>query len=78
MSPEHEYWFPAKRYGWGWGFPVHWQGWAALAIYVVLFGVIASRFRPDRHPRAFALLVALLSLTLVAVCWLKGAPPRWR
>jgi hypothetical protein len=25
------YWFPAKRYGWGWGLPVTWQGWAVLA-----------------------------------------------
>lgn len=23
-------WFPAKRYGWGWGLPVTWQGWVVL------------------------------------------------
>lgn len=33
---EPRYWFPAKRYGWGWGFPCAWQGWAVLAGYFVL------------------------------------------
>ena len=28
------YWFPAKRYGWGWGPPATWQGWAVLAAFV--------------------------------------------
>lgn len=25
------YWFPAKRYGWGWGLPSSWQGWVVLS-----------------------------------------------
>jgi hypothetical protein len=29
-SPEPRYWFPAKRYGWGWGSPATWQGWVVL------------------------------------------------
>lgn len=78
MSPTHEYWFPAKRYGWGWGFPMRWQGWATLIAYFLLLGVVAVIFQPHRHPLTFASLVALLSLALLAVCWLKGEPPRWR
>jgi hypothetical protein len=27
MQTERKYWFPAKRYGWGWGIPSSWQGW---------------------------------------------------
>ena len=27
MQTERKYWFPAKRYGWGWGMPNTWQGW---------------------------------------------------
>jgi hypothetical protein len=23
---DDDFWFPAKRYGWGWGLPVKWQG----------------------------------------------------
>ncbi len=30
MSVEKKYWFPAKRYGWGWGIPNVWQGWLVL------------------------------------------------
>jgi hypothetical protein len=78
MSPTREYWFPAKRYGWGWGFPVSWQGWMALIVYFLLLGVVVVLFQPARHPFAFGLLVTVLSLALEAVCWLKGEPPRWR
>lgn len=29
-----KYWFPAKRYGWGWGFPSAWQGRVVLLAYL--------------------------------------------
>ncbi len=29
-------WFAAKRYGYGSGLPLRWQGWAVLAVYGVL------------------------------------------
>lgn len=75
---DDEYWFPAKRYGWGWGLPVRWQGWMALIAYVLLLGADVVFFRPGRHPLIFALLALLSSLAFVALCWLKGEPPRWR
>ena len=78
MSSGRGYWFPAKRYGWGWGLPVRWQGWATLSLYFLLLGAVAFRFQPGLHSFTFALLVSLLSLALVVVCWLKGEPPRWR
>ncbi|WP_233873178.1 hypothetical protein [Paraburkholderia adhaesiva] len=78
MSPAHAYWFPAKRHGWGWGLPVRWQGWAVLVAYAVLLGIGARVSHPDLHPAAFIVFVILLTLALLAVCWLKGEPPRWR
>lgn len=33
---DDEYGFPAKRYGWGWGLPVAWQGWLVIALYALL------------------------------------------
>ena len=78
MSLKHEYWFPAKRYGWGWGAPSCWQGWAVLSAYFFLLGWIAVLVSPSREPFTFVALVSVLSLFLVAVCWLKGEPPRWR
>jgi hypothetical protein len=41
------YWFPAKRYGWGWGLPCTWQGWLVLAAYLGLM-VGAARLCPPR------------------------------
>ncbi|WP_322045251.1 hypothetical protein [Paraburkholderia sp. J67] len=78
MSPTRDYWFPAKRYGWGWGMPTRWQGWLVLLAYFVMLGATIHVFGPDRHMGAFILVVTLLSLVLVGVCWLKGEPPRWR
>jgi hypothetical protein len=78
MPSEHDYWFPAKRYGWGWGLPVRWQGWVVLAVYCALIAWAVLHFRPHREPWAFVLVVTGLSVALLAVCWLKGEPPRWR
>ena len=71
-------WFPAKKYGWGWGVPVAWQGWAVLAGYAAL-AVLGIAFV---HPRTSALVfigyLLIISGLLVAVCWIKGEKPRWR
>jgi hypothetical protein len=37
-----KYWFKAKDYGWGTGFPVAWQGWVALLGLLLL--IMASGF----------------------------------
>ena len=78
MPRSDKYWFPAKRYGWGWGFPFTWQGWVALVLYILSICLIAVFFKPHGHPFMFAGLVILATLALTAVCWLKGEPPRWR
>ena len=39
MPPESEYWFRAKKYGWGWGLPLKWQGWAVL---IAFFALLAA------------------------------------
>jgi hypothetical protein len=72
------YWFPAKRYGWGWGPSATWQGWSVLAAFVGLLVVGALVLPPNRSLPIFLGYAALLAVALVAVCWLKGEPPRWR
>jgi hypothetical protein len=72
------FWFPAKRHGWGWGPPVRWQGWVALAVYIVLLAIGVIRFPPARGVPAFLAVVMLGSLGFGLVCWWKGEPPRWR
>ena len=78
MPAEKRYWFPAKRYGWGWGFPGTWQGWVVLAVYVALILAAAAMFPPSRVPGRFTACLVALSCVLVAVCWATGEPPRWR
>jgi hypothetical protein len=38
MSEEKKYWFRTKRYGWGWGLPITWQG---RAVYFHYFALVA-------------------------------------
>jgi hypothetical protein len=78
MSGERRYWFPAKRYGWGWSFPATWQGWVVVVIYVMLIGVGAAFIQPSLQPGRFVAYLVILSALLVAVCWATGEPPRWR
>ena len=72
------YWFPAKRYGWGWGLPVTWEGWLVLAAFVALTAMAAWLFLPSTAPGTFAACIAVLVALLTGVCWLTGEPPRWR
>ncbi|MFZ0765642.1 hypothetical protein [Bradyrhizobium sp.] len=79
MPPDDSrYWFPAKRFGWGWGLPATWEGWAVLVGFFAL--VIAGIFLvpPQRSMVAFAAYIIALTVILTAICWLKGEPPRWR
>ena len=78
MSRQPRYWFPAKRYGWGWGFPTTWKGWAVMGVYVALVALGAFYVSASTRPALFAAYVIALSALLVAVCWIKGEPPRWR
>ncbi len=72
-----QYWFRAKRYGWGWGLPLTWQGWLAYLIFFALLLSATPFFIPGR-PIAFLIVVLFLSFLLIAFCYIKGEPPRWR
>lgn len=76
-SEPPRYWFPAKRYGWGWGLPTCWQGWAVFAAYFALLGAGILLLHPGRSPATFLAFALLISAALTAVCWWKGEPPRW-
>ena len=78
MPDKPTYWFPAKRYGWGWGLPTAWQGWVVMAIFALLLLAGAVTLLPSHGPVAFVAYAALLCVLLLAVCWLKGEPPAWR
>jgi hypothetical protein len=76
MEREKRYWFPAKRYGWGWGFPITWQGWIVLAIYGISLLCGTHLLHPHRNSGLFIFYVAMCSALFIFVCWMKGEPPR--
>jgi hypothetical protein len=75
-DPDRKYWFPAKRYGWGWGLPLTWQGWVVLIAWTLVLVVAAPG--PNKHPALFGLFLVVMLAVLVAICYAKGEPPRWR
>jgi hypothetical protein len=77
-QPTPRYWFRAKRYGWGWGLPLTWQGWAVLLAFVALLALGGVLFSPAVSPIRYALYVGVLCTALTGVCYAKGEPPKWR
>jgi hypothetical protein len=75
-KPKH--WFPAKRNGWGWGPPTAWQGWVVLLVYLVLVLGGIPFIQVGEGSVTYIAFVAVLTIALVAICWLTGEPPRWR
>jgi hypothetical protein len=73
-----DYWFPAKRYGWGWALPRTWQGWVVLAVFIALLVAGVFILPPAAHPIGFWVYDVVLVAALVVVCLMKGEPPRWR
>ncbi len=78
MSIERKYWFPAKRYGWGWGLPTRWQGWVVLVAFFALLALGSFLFPPATAAVLYLAYVAVLCTLLIVVCWFTGEPPKWR
>jgi hypothetical protein len=78
MHADQRYWFPAKRYGWGWGFPISWEGWLVFAVFLALIVAGFFLFPPAKLLMRFVGYTVVVGVLLVVVCWLKGEPPRWR
>jgi len=74
---ENRYWFPAKRYGWGWGPPRTWQGWVVLTIWLAAIAAAARLLMPD-HLLAFLGFNLIMVVLLLLICYAKGEPPIWR
>ena len=71
---DRKYWFRAKRFGWGWGAPTSWQGWAALIAYLVLVVAGIPLVQATRGDLAYAGYVVVCTATFVVLCWLRGEP----
>jgi len=49
-----------------------------MACYVALLGLGFALFPPASQTAEFILYVVGLTVLLIAICWVKGEPPRWR
>jgi hypothetical protein len=78
QSPDgREIWFPAKKYGWGWGPPNCWQGWLLLLSWLAALVGGMCLIRPMQHPVASLVYYAGFFILLLIVFRLKGAKPGW-
>jgi hypothetical protein len=68
-------WFAPKRYGYGAGLPISWQGWALTAAYVLcLAGVIV----PLRNRRAEMIAASVLPTVAFILITAKTTRGGWR
>ena len=80
----NKYWFRAKRYGYGWSYPLTWQGWVAFALFAIMYAAdFVWLFLPGGEPSDQRLLVFLAviftdSAALVWISYKRGEPARWR
>ena len=65
MSGKRE-WFAPKRYGYGSGLPISWQGWVVTIGYVVLLA-LATLIIPYSLI-AYFIIVAELTIALIIIC----------
>ena len=77
QTNEKKVWFPAERYGWGWGLPCAWQGWVVFAVWLLLLCAGAAFLAPI-HVGIFVAYAVVLGIALFVTCLLKGERPRWR
>lgn len=74
-----QFWFGLKRYGYGWGLPVRWQGWVVLAVYIALLLGGVHVFEERVSPRVLLVYFGVLTAILIGVVVAKGERPlRWR
>ena len=64
------YWFPKKRFGWGWGPPRNLQGWSFLIGWIALLTTGNRSLAGSAAVAFFVGMIALLGL----VVYFKGEP----
>ena len=70
-------WFAQKRYGFGAGLPIAWQGWAVLGIYMAIVGLTVWLL--EQRPLAIVAILgsATFLLVLISARTTRGGW-RWR
>jgi len=77
MSDEEDAWFAPKRFGYGAGLPIRWQGWAVVALYLAAIGAAALLIRYSWIAYGGILAAATAAFILVCAQKTRGGW-RWR
>lgn len=59
-------WFAPKRFGYGAGLPIAWQGWALILGFTATV-LAAGLLLAPRHPALFAVLVIVMTIPLIVI-----------
>ncbi len=68
-------WFAAKRYGYGSGLPLRWQGWMVMA--AMLAGLLLIALKMHGFARALSTICLLTAFCLLCAAKTRGGW-RWR
>jgi hypothetical protein len=70
-------WFAPKRFGYGAGLPISWQGWAMTAAFVVVIVVLGLLFRGEPIKLIAAIAPFLVAFLVICARTTRGGW-RWR
>ncbi|HEV2043621.1 MAG TPA: hypothetical protein VGR05_02970 [Sphingomicrobium sp.] len=69
-------WFAPKRYGIGTGWPITWQGWALIAVYLLIIGAALLIF--DDDPLVWAIVLPATGAFVSITAGTTRGGWRWR
>lgn len=71
-------WFAPKRYGYGAGLPIRWQGWALLGGYIAMLPVVKLLEQHGQRPAGFGLFLAATAVLIFVSCRKTRGGFKWR
>jgi len=78
MPPSPDIWFKAKRFGYGAGKPVRWQGWLVVAVMSASVIAVQIMVRPGHRWWAAGLLAVIFGAGLPLIARHTEGGWRWR
>ncbi len=69
---ESDFWFAYKKFGWGWGFPVTWQGWLFYFVWTSILLPIVWYLQSADKILFLILFITLMAGVLIITYLLKG------
>jgi hypothetical protein len=77
MMDDRTEWFAPKRYGYGTGWPIAWQGWAVLAAFTTVIAV-TSLLLKDRPGLQATIIFPAVAILLSVLARTTRGGWRWR